>query len=212
MKAKQKNLRIFEIEIENESDFFAYMEKNLILLREYLLMIGGIVTPAIHTYLQEQQICYVESEKCNVKSFSKTNIGTERGIIEQKSEPMTEMEETPAKTVTPEVDSRQDHPPEKPKTIIFDRTVRSGEEIVTEGNVTIFGRLNSGAKVIAGGVVEIYGDVDGMVQCDGDYMIVRNLGRGHIIFDGNILDSEAFDGKMKKILKKDGMTVIKDLF
>ncbi len=212
MKAKQKNLRIFEIEIENETDFFAYMEKNLVLLREYLLMVGGNLTPAILDFFREHRICYIESEKCNVKSFSKTNVGKERGIIEQKTERTDEQTNAPTQPVIPDRETKEEETRSHPDTLILDRTVRSGEEIVTEGGVTIFGRLNSGAKVIAGGTVEIYGDVDGMVQCDGEYMVVGNLGRGHIIFNGDILETEMFDGKMKKILRKGETTVIKDLF
>src|SRR5271157_5537248 len=53
---------------------------------------------------------------------------------------------------------------EKTKSLIVDANVRSGQSIVhPEGDVTIVGRVASGAEVIAGGSVHIYGALQGRV-------------------------------------------------
>ena len=49
-----------------------------------------------------------------------------------------------------------------PGSLIIETTVRSGQQIVfTEGDVTVLGSVSSGAEVIAGGSVHIYGALRG---------------------------------------------------
>lgn len=209
VKAKQKTLRIFDIEIENEADFFPYMEKNLILLKEYFLVLKGDITPKVTQFLDSHNICFILSEECNLKIPSKTNSDQNRDIIPPNAS------ETVPKPQHTTINSQpivtiQAAP--KVQTLLIEKPIRSGEEIVHEGNVTIFGRVNSAAKVIAEGNVEVYGLIDGLVQCDGDYMIVKALGKGHIIFNGDILDKENFDGNLKKITYSSAGAVIKDVF
>ncbi len=201
MKAKQKTIRIFDIEIESENDFFLYMDKNLILLKEYLLLLRGSITPKVTEYLEKHNICFVLAEKCNLKLSTKTNQTNKSDIIIKdrsntiNSQPTVNMEST-----------------KKCATLLLEKTIRSGEEVVFDGDITIFGRVNSAAKVIAEGSVEVYGVIDGLVQCDGSYMIVKELGKGHIIFNGDILEKEQFDGNLKKVTKSPKGAVIKDIF
>ncbi|GGE07604.1 putative septum site-determining protein MinC [Aureimonas endophytica] len=52
--------------------------------------------------------------------------------------------------------------PPAPSSLIIETTVRSGQQIVfTEGDVTVLGSVSSGAEVIAGGSVHIYGALRG---------------------------------------------------
>lgn len=54
--------------------------------------------------------------------------------------------------------------PEPAKSLFIDSNVRSGQSIVhSEGDVTIVGRVASGAEVIAGGSVHVYGALQGRV-------------------------------------------------
>jgi septum site-determining protein MinC len=53
---------------------------------------------------------------------------------------------------------------EKANSLIVDASVRSGQSIVhPEGDVTIIGRVASGAEIIAGGSVHVYGALQGRV-------------------------------------------------
>ena len=53
---------------------------------------------------------------------------------------------------------------EKPETLIVDGNVRSGQSIMhPEGDVTIIGRVASGAEIVAGGSVHVYGALQGRV-------------------------------------------------
>ena len=54
--------------------------------------------------------------------------------------------------------------PEKTESLIVDGNVRSGQAIVhPQGDVTIIGRVASGAEIVAGGSVHVYGALQGRV-------------------------------------------------
>lgn len=62
----------------------------------------------------------------------------------------------------------EDAPPQAPApeitSLLIDRPVRSGQSIIFEhGDVTILGALSSGAEVIAGGSLHVYGPLRGRV-------------------------------------------------
>ena len=53
---------------------------------------------------------------------------------------------------------------EKTNSLIFDANVRSGQSIVhPDGDVTVVGRVASGAEIVAGGSVHVYGALQGRV-------------------------------------------------
>jgi septum site-determining protein MinC len=55
-------------------------------------------------------------------------------------------------------------PPERSNSLIVDGNVRSGQSIIhPDGDVTIVGRVASGAEVVAGGSVHVYGTLQGRV-------------------------------------------------
>jgi len=206
IKAKQKTIRIFDIKIENEADFFPYMDKNLILLKEYLLVLSGDITPKITKYLDKNSICFITTEDCNLKLKSKSNNTTKSDIMAKSKSSVSNDKDQ----IT--INSQPKGKIQKVETLLIEKPIRSGEEIIHDGDITIFGRVNSAAKVIAEGNIEVYGLIDGLVQCDGQYMIVKELGKGHIIFNGDILERDDFDGNLKKITLTAEGVKIKDVF
>ncbi len=209
MKAKQKSIRVFDIEIESQDEFFSYMDKNLILLKEYLLVINGEITEEITEYLKENEICFIKANDCKLNMTSKVKSGYSRDIISKNFHQKTE------KIDLVTINSQSSGTiinSNSIKTLLLERTIRSGEEIIHDGDITIFGRVNSAAKVISDGNVEIYGTIDGVIECNGEYMIVKELDKGHIIFNGSILDKERFDGGIKRVTYSSDGAVIKDLF
>ncbi len=203
MKAKQKSIRIFELTVEGEEEFFAYMDKNIILLKDYFLLIHGTLTEKMKAYLEEKGTCFKEADFCKLKISSKSNEGQKRDIIKPDKASQQEV----VKYVEVEKEE-QTHS----TTLLFEKPIRSGEEVHHDGDITIFGRVNSAAKVICEGNVEVYGRIDGLVQCDGKYMIAKEIGKGYVIFNGDILEKELFDGNLKKITRSDEGAIVKDIF
>ncbi|HEX7761793.1 MAG TPA: septum site-determining protein MinC, partial [Caulobacteraceae bacterium] len=53
-------------------------------------------------------------------------------------------------------------PPSPPPSLVIDRPVRSGQSVIFEhGDVTVIGPIASGAEVIAGGSIHVYGALRG---------------------------------------------------
>lgn len=51
-----------------------------------------------------------------------------------------------------------------PKVTIVEQTVRGGQEIMSDGSIVILGNVNPGAKIIAGGNIDIKGTCRGLVH------------------------------------------------
>ncbi|MGI6092116.1 MAG: septum site-determining protein MinC [Veillonellaceae bacterium] len=68
---------------------------------------------------------------------------------------------------SPAVDSSPENQAEEAEadqTLIFNRTVRNGQEVVHRGTVIVMGDVNPGAKVIAGGDIIIHGTCRGIAH------------------------------------------------
>ncbi len=73
----------------------------------------------------------------------------------------TSASETPADSRTPTADRPN---AESSRTLTIDAPVRSGQSISNlEGDITVVGRVASGAEIIAGGSVHVYGAIQGRV-------------------------------------------------
>jgi septum site-determining protein MinC len=196
MKAKQKNIRVFELNVENEDDFFSYMDKNIILLKDYMLLVNGTITSKMQEYLDEKGCCYKSMKDCSLKLGAKEI----KKPTKEESKPIeivqyVEVEDEKAELTT----------------LTFHTPIRSGTIVEHDGDITIFGRVNSGAKVICGGNLSVFDLVDGIVECDGDYMILKDIQKGYAVFNGDILEKELFNSTLKKITKSIDGPVIKEL-
>jgi septum site-determining protein MinC len=49
----------------------------------------------------------------------------------------------------------------KPASLLIESKVRSGQSIITEGDVTVLGSVGSGAEIVAGGSIHVYGALRG---------------------------------------------------
>lgn len=58
----------------------------------------------------------------------------------------------------------QEGPAEEEETVVIDKTVRGGQEVICRGSVVICGNVNPGAKIIAGGNIEVKGACRGIVH------------------------------------------------
>ncbi len=205
MKVKQKNIRVFEIECENLGEFEAYLDKNAILLRNFLLLLKGDADGAFAKECRQKALWhasyYVERNE-NVARAPKE----EQTIQEDKQEDEKKSDE---QSVFME-NINQYEQKEPAKTIFVAKNLRSGEDIETDADVTITGRVNSGAKVRTNGNAIVLGTIDGDVEAWGDYMMIRKIGKGTVVFRGQNIKKESFDGKTK-LITFDGKLNLKDI-
>ncbi len=57
-----------------------------------------------------------------------------------------------------------EHLPYYEETALICKSLRSGQKIITEGNIVILGDVNPGAEVVAGGNILVMGSIRGMVH------------------------------------------------
>ena len=198
MKVTQKNVRVFHIEIDDEASFLDYFRKNSLLLKEFFLLIEGNITKNIAFVLEQSGVCYKVINNCAIRF----------GGIKKEA---LALEEEPKKEAVLETAAEQ--PKQLPKLKLYDRPIRSGEEIVENLPIVIFGRVNSGAKVFCEESMSIYGIIDGLVQCDGEYVVLSGISpRGHLIFNGEIVDRETLKlNVLQKIVMRDNVIEIKEV-
>ena len=101
-----------------------------------------------------------------------TSIPKERDIRFGKTpqhEPM--MEPQPVAEQQPEIQQPAVQPSQAPtpqpkaeEMMVFNRTVRGGEEIISEGSILICGNVHVGAHIVAGGNIDIRGTCSGIVH------------------------------------------------
>jgi len=175
MIVKQKNLRVFHIKIEDNRDFLEYFIKNKILLKEFFLLLEGNVDIQTKSFLDEAKVCYKFIDDCSIRL---ANVKQELHVEQDEKKAVKKFE-----TEKLEI--------EKEKLRVFNRPIRSGEEINEDLPLVIFGRINSGAKLICTQSATIYGIIDGLVQCDGDFIILKGISNhGNLIFNGEIIDKD----------------------
>lgn len=181
VKGRQSNLKIFEIEPCEENRLIEYINRNCVLLQNFLLLLSQEITPTLAAFLNERGLLFMES-----KTLEKLKRPA------KKQESVSMIDDTLEQPVAESIQAQ-----------ILNRIIRSGEEILCEGDLMIYGRINSGARIYAKGNLQIYGEIDGAVECEGEFVLLTKIGQGSVLFAGEFLDPNAFDGN-KKVIFKDG--------
>jgi septum formation inhibitor MinC len=222
MKVKQKSVRVFEIECESLPEFEAYLDKNSVLLNGFLLLLRGDTKGAFAKECKKRKLCYALVGECDDGAL----IAKKEPTVALPEPDVTLKQETKVETPIVEVVTKKQTPkPQAPlpleigkaeavkepiKTVVVVKNLRSGEDINTDADVMITGRINSGAKVKTNGNATILDVVDGDVEAWGEYLVVKSIGKGTVSFRGVRVDKELLNGKAK-LVTFDGKLSLKDI-
>lgn len=207
MKVKQKTIRIFELECLAGDDVAAFADQNFAILKDFLLVVSGDGAAEGLAILRSRGLEAIAG--ASLPPLSTKKEGTEVMLAAAATAPAV----TTVVTAEPSPAGQE----ERSEKLFFDRPVRSGEEIDASGDLVIYGRINGGARVTARGNLGVFGTIDGTVVCDGDFILLRGIGQGHVVFRGEILDrdllAESKKGAsvMKKVTFENGRLVVKEL-
>jgi septum site-determining protein MinC len=89
----------------------------------------------------------------------------------------------------------------KPASLLLQSSVRSGQSVFTEGDVTILGSVGSGAEIVAGGSIHIYGTLRGRAMA-GAYgnsaarIYCQKIEAELVAIDGRYQTAEEIDATM----------------
>lgn len=225
VKTRQKNFRAFIFVEGDTEETIAYIAKNLELLKSLLLVFAYPLkehyAPLLE-YLNAEGFHFVQANNTE-KLGLESNIMGESYKVASIDVAQTQMRDSisPAQTANTNfaVNAESQSALELPlldsthtqDTLVLHRTIRSGEEIITRGDITIFGRINSGAHIQSDGNVQIFGVISGNVFCNGTYMILGKVGEGNILFQGEILDKTLLQYPYNKVYKKQDSIIIEEL-
>ena len=141
----------------------------------------------------------------------------EKPVPMRSASPVPPSPKPAAASVSPQ-EAMQDAP-ELQRMLIIDKTLRGGQAVETEGSVIVFGNVNPGAQITAGGSVDIRGTCRGLVHAGaaGDstaFIIADHLMPTQIRIANYVARSpdepEDF-GKAERAYVKDGQIVIEPI-
>ena len=168
MKTKQKSVRVFEIITNDLEKLKSLIETKGVFLKRFLLVVKT-ENDEIKQYFKDKdfEVRFVKAD------FDGSNEKLE--LEEPQVKIVEKIIEVPVeKTIEIETNST--------KTEIFDKIIRSGFEINSKNKLVFLNRINAGAKIYSSSEIELFGEVNGSVICDGEYMIVKKAQKGTIIF------------------------------
>jgi len=97
VKVRQQNIKSFDIEIEDEVEFFAYFNKNLPLLQSHLMILRGKVSDGVKVYLQNKKVAFVDANEVSISTKRAKKIEPEVQVKKIEAEP----EETQVEKLKP---------------------------------------------------------------------------------------------------------------
>lgn len=226
MKTKQRTARLFEIECEDVVAVEKYISKNKALLDGLIVALKGSKASDCIKICNSHKLCYAVLGECQQQTSSSKAVQSKLSSdqkdlfdtqVEQDSSHIQYVEKVVEKVVIQTVYVEKEdsgntvESVHKDDRIVKNNTMRSGEDIATTADVAIFARVNSGAKIKSDGCVEIFDTIDGLVECNGPYMIIKSIDKGTVVFNGTKIDSTLFNGRLKKVSLVDGKIEIKEL-
>ncbi|MGN8379989.1 septum site-determining protein MinC [Helicobacter pylori] len=192
LKTNQKNVHAFEIEKQEPEAVMEFLEKNHALLQYFLIIFKYDIEPEVKAVLRKHQLLFLETNRTLNGRYIKTT-EKDANLLKQNSPNAIE-----------------------PKTTIYERNIRSGEEIYSANHLIFLGNIHNGAKIISEGSVSVYGVCEGAIACFGEYLILKEVKSAQIVFQNQILSLKEVERllvnkNIKIITKNDDILDIKEV-
>ncbi len=192
LKTNQKNVHAFEIEKQEPEAVMEFLEKNHALLQYFLIIFKYDIEPEVKAVLHKHQLLFLETNRALNGRYIKTT-EKDANLLKQNSPNAIE-----------------------PKTTIYERNIRSGEEIYSANHLIFLGNIHNGAKIISEGCVSVYGVCEGAIACFGEYLILKEVKSAQIVFQNQILSLKEVERllvnkNIKIITKNDDILDIKEV-
>ncbi|AFI06613.1 septum site-determining protein MinC [Helicobacter cetorum] len=190
LKTNQKNVHAFEIDKQEPKVVIDFLEKNHALLQYFLIVFKYSIELEVKMVLDKYQLLFLETNRTLKGRYVKT---------------------TPLEKDTKEVELSTES-----KTFIYERNIRSGEEIYSSQNLIFLGNIHNGAKIVSEGCVSVYGFCEGAIVCFGECLTLREVKSAQIVFQNKILSLKEMEclrenKNLKIITKKSDILDIKEI-
>ncbi|MCQ2943088.1 septum site-determining protein MinC [Helicobacter pylori] len=192
LKTNQKNVHAFEIEKQEPEAVMEFLEKNHALLQYFLIIFKYDIEPEVKAVLHKHQLLFLETNRALNGRYIKTT-EKDANLLKQNNPNAIEL-----------------------KTTIYERNIRSGEEIYSANHLIFLGNIHNGAKIISEGCVSVYGVCEGAIVCFGECLILKEVKSAQIVFQNKILSLKEIERllvnkNIKIITKNDDILDIKEV-
>ncbi len=203
LKIDQKNIRVFHIVNDGtnstDEELKQFIAKSLPILQGYLLVFDYL-SDDLRAYLDAINIDYIKPNSLKFTSPKAANpIQSKKIVIDSTSIQNNQKTQDSAKDTT------------NYATKVLQKVVRSGESIKNDGDIVILNRVNSAATIRSNNNICIFGQCDGDVECNGDFMILSSITKGKIVFNGESITANMLKYTLNLIIKENGVLNIKDI-
>ncbi|WP_121022797.1 septum site-determining protein MinC [Helicobacter vulpis] len=194
LQTRQKQVRCFELSVAAKEQYLNFIHKNAPLLQDYLLLFKAPPQSEVLQALEHYGLAYsVSTKDLKGKPSDQIVIYEASGALQAPKAPKP-------------LDQVQ----------IFERHIRSGEEIASNASLIFLGNINHGAKIVGQQNISVYGRCEGIIICMGVCMVLKNVYSSHITFQGEILSDALLarlneNDKLKLITRNDDIIKIKDI-
>ncbi|MDE6886163.1 MAG: hypothetical protein K2P17_03905 [Helicobacteraceae bacterium] len=227
MKIDQKNIRVFHfLKGEKSEKIKQFIEKNYPILQAYLLLFDELDLE-LEECLKKHNLDFIKIKNLKLnKDKENTNIldSTLNSHTHKETSKLDFSNKTESsKNITPDKKNSSNKDladsatfgnkinNKQSKTKVFKNLIRSGKNISHSDDIVIFNRVNSASSIKSDSNVCIYGDCDGDVECNGEYMILSKITKGKILFNGEIITPNTLQYKLNLITKENGKLKIQDI-
>lgn len=195
-KINQQNIQVFHIPKDNDSkEIVHFIQKNYQILQSYLLVFDELDF-VIKECLEKYELDYIIPRKMKLKNSATPTFAKE-------AESSSNVESAPTKPQQKNKDSTT--------TKVFRDLIRTGADINEDSDVVIFNRVNSAAHIKSTKNICIYGECEGSVKCDGEYMILPKNIKGKILFNGFTIMPNMLKYRLNLIIRNGGILEIRDI-
>lgn len=188
MKVKQSALRCFEFALQKgeAETALSYIETHKTILSRFMTLIAGDYDKTIDDALKRSGLTYAWASR-------------DHGLFTK-----------PVADRPPPLENAIAQMPQKPRMLIARRPVRSGERVETEGDAIFLGRINSGAEIFARGVCLVFAPLYGLCNAQGEFAIVKEVGKGGLFIFRNAVYESAFFNCPKRFIAAGGEIIVEE--
>ncbi|MDU7693165.1 MAG: septum site-determining protein MinC [Helicobacter sp.] len=182
MKLTQTSIRSFVIPKQDDDAIISFLSSHKMLIKDFLLAFEGKISPMLKDFLLQNNFYFyalngaIISNSGRIKNSTSNEAPAQKVLEEfQKLEGPKQYEvELTKKAKEGELKILRSH-------------IRSGQEIEHDGDLVIFGNVNSGARVCTKGSLIIIGENNGSIDCG--KILVLKRSKNALIIDGQILEN-----------------------
>ena len=198
MKSNQYSVKVYETTIEDEEKFIEFFDMNYTLFKDHLIVIQGDLSKKIEEYLNAKSLTYLHNISLP-KGRSRKSLEKEFQEERRQNAVSIQIAEAELKRLSSRLQNNL---------TVLDKMIRSGQEINIDGDLLLLNRVNSGATLNIKGNLIITKLVEGLIHCNGNFMMLTASLKANIIFHGVEVENGLLKNKLNRVELKNNEIII----